>query len=517
VNEQDYFKASKWQLTDDDIKHNAQKYVVLDVETSGLKCHEDDLLSLSVFDPFTGLSFNHYFPLYRKGGLTPEAAEVNGLSEDFLLKHGATHWKQDDVDELVERFGLDKRTILIYTNFDERFVKDYLNTHKLKTKEPLHFFNFKTLACNGGKQGCLKKDFLCFMFGIKGVTDTHTSINDCYLEWELFKKLDGKLLLFVNEAFYFWHDGYMIPASKAKYFANTGKLGFLKEKELKLTPVFSQSVSSLTPFKSLLIDTSVIDGSHLEEALREVLNCKPQQGNLEFVRQNHFKLEWVYDWFDNAEIKLREGVDGSLKLDMPVDQAYEREINRWNKQQNAKLEKTKMAIKPFADYLKHTIFKDEPIIYQELVKRPELNSYGFCDFSSSSAMVEMKSTFDDHTGREFSDQYFAQMYVTSNGRTSYLLVFEKKKLILYLVEFVPYGTVYKRRIKGGVRKHCPRKPPTEKQKAARRLRDKRRRKEVRLAKERKRRGILKRKRTLARKKREALRKQRSTASNEIRD
>lgn len=36
------------------------------------------------------------------------------------------------------------------------------------------------------------------MFGIEGVKEIHSGLNDCKLEWELFKKIDGDFLLVTN-------------------------------------------------------------------------------------------------------------------------------------------------------------------------------------------------------------------------------------------------------------------------------------------------------------------------------
>ena len=83
-----------------------------------------------------------------------------------------------------------------YGGLDFRFIRDYFARHGINGFERLRFFNFKQLICSTGfSDGSLTKDNLCDFFGIEGVTAVHSGIRDCRLEWELFKKLDGRYLL----------------------------------------------------------------------------------------------------------------------------------------------------------------------------------------------------------------------------------------------------------------------------------------------------------------------------------
>ena len=174
------------------ISASPHDYVVLDVETNGLKSKEDDLLSISLFKPDDCSEYDRFLPL----DLNPDVftTEINGIRKRDLKNK--QHLTQEEVDKLVGEFELDQRIILHYGSLDFRFIRDYFDRHNLKGFECLRFFNFKQLICSPGfSDGSLSKDNLCIFFGIDGISDIHSGIRDCKLEWELFKKIDGRYLL----------------------------------------------------------------------------------------------------------------------------------------------------------------------------------------------------------------------------------------------------------------------------------------------------------------------------------
>ena len=83
-------------------------YVVLDVETNGLKSKEDDLLSVSIYKPDDGREYNRFLPLDLNRDVY--TTDINGITKRDLK--GKTHLVQEDVDELFSAFELDRRTIL---------------------------------------------------------------------------------------------------------------------------------------------------------------------------------------------------------------------------------------------------------------------------------------------------------------------------------------------------------------------------------------------------------------------
>ena len=158
-------------------------YVVVDVETNGRRSREHDLLSISLYKPDDGLEFDRFLPLDLNEDVY--TTEINGITKDEL--EGKAHLTQDEVDDLIIRFELDSRTILHYGNIDEIFLRTYFERHGLRGFERMRFYNFKRMVCSSKfSDGSLTKDRLCVAFGIDGVTEVHSGMNDCRLEWKLF-------------------------------------------------------------------------------------------------------------------------------------------------------------------------------------------------------------------------------------------------------------------------------------------------------------------------------------------
>ncbi len=79
--------------------------------------------------------------------------------------------------------------------FDERFMKAYFRRHGLKGMEGVRFFDISTMVHRMGREWGPSKDRLCRALEIHGVTDIHTSPNDCLLERGLFEAMGGGQLL----------------------------------------------------------------------------------------------------------------------------------------------------------------------------------------------------------------------------------------------------------------------------------------------------------------------------------
>ena len=81
-------------------KDLASHYLVLDVETNGLRKARDDLLSISIFDPYSGVCYNRFLPL----DLQPIVltSDINGITTKQL--ESCSHITQQELDELFERF-----------------------------------------------------------------------------------------------------------------------------------------------------------------------------------------------------------------------------------------------------------------------------------------------------------------------------------------------------------------------------------------------------------------------------
>lgn len=182
---------------------DASGYVVMDVETNGLDEERDDLLSISVYVPDEGRTYDRFLPLEMQAALSPDATRVNGISEEDLA--GREPLSQAEVDELLEGWHMGERVVLTFsgTGFDERFLKRYMERHGLSGFARMRFLDIKSLVCRFGERGPrASKDNLCHAFGIGGVRETHTSANDCLLEWRLFQAMGGLPVVVAGDVVY---------------------------------------------------------------------------------------------------------------------------------------------------------------------------------------------------------------------------------------------------------------------------------------------------------------------------
>ncbi len=76
------------------IDTSPESYVVLDVETNGLKSKEDDLLSVSIYKPDDGRECDRFLPLDLNRDVY--TTEINGIIKADL--EGEQHLTQDEVD-----------------------------------------------------------------------------------------------------------------------------------------------------------------------------------------------------------------------------------------------------------------------------------------------------------------------------------------------------------------------------------------------------------------------------------
>ena len=193
-----------------------KKYVVLDVETNGLSSIYDDLLSVSIYKPDDNKILNRFLPLELAKSVY--TTDINGITKKMLKD--AKPFSQEEIDNIIEEFELDKRTILTYGNIDEKFIKNYLKRKKLKGYERMNFYNFKHDIISSSFAGNVTKDNLCRIYGIDNVKEVHSGENDCLLEWQLFKKMNGNKLLVTGNNVYELNSDYIIPASYLSTYPN---------------------------------------------------------------------------------------------------------------------------------------------------------------------------------------------------------------------------------------------------------------------------------------------------------
>lgn len=432
----------------DDLRN---KYIVIDVETNGLRKTKDDLLSISIYDPTTGMCYNRFLPLDQQPMIL--TTFINGIDDKTLDK--ACHMSQDEVDWIYNYFDLNQRTILSYSGgkglFDLDFVVNYLKRHNISGFNDLKSMNIKQKVPPApyGCSGRLTKDNLCEIFGIEGVSKTHTSYNDCILEWKLFEILEQKYVFFIEDSLYKYSPDYIIPFSYL----------FQNEEVLKRANViipdvkgraqeifrFSYPKNKLKEIKKFPTN---ITGITIEHGINTHLNAE-REDNTEFLSKNKSHLQYIGSFGNNLdEIPIMLLDDGMVKAVYKEDQQVVDEVNRVT---NTIIEN----IAPVAEFLKTNIFKNSKIRTQEISVTDDGKVMALCDLSDRKNVVEIKThAIETHNG--FVERKLAtQLYYQSQGRNTYVLsldfethmniksrlnVVDDLQIVLYRVDLEQYDS-----------------------------------------------------------------------------
>lgn len=386
------------------------RYVVLDVETNGLKSKEDDLLSISILKPDDSRTYNRFLPLELNSAVY--TTDINGITKANLKdKQPLT---QAEVDSLFADFELDRRTILHYGALDYRFIRDYFARHNLAGFDRLHFFNFKRLICSTKwSDGSLTKDNFCDFFGIEGVNDVHSGMNDCVLEWELFKKLDGRYLLaritpngpHIGQ----WqlsvlNSGYILPISYLATYANLDRIVERPYICCESTTVYNLEIAG----ELIKRFPSNFSGMTIEHLLDTMLGAT-KEDNSAFLAQNAAKNELLgympsYLHLTPMSFNADGTVTAAHKEDKPLEAAL-----------NATIEELRRQITPLVRFIREVIFHNQPIMSQELAIDNERGILALCDLSSPDAVLEIKTSPCNP------EWHAEQLYYEAHGRTLYLL------------------------------------------------------------------------------------------------
>lgn len=401
-----------------------KKYVVLDVETNGLSSINDDLLSVSIYKPDDEKEYNRFLPLELDNDVY--TTYINGITKKMLKK--AKPYTQEEINELIEEFELDKRTILTYGNIDEKFIKNYLKRKKLTGYEKMKFYNFKRdIISSRFSEGNITKDNLCLLYGIDNVTEVHTGINDCKLEWQLFEKMNGnKLLITSNDVFELKED-YIIPASylttypNFKYCFNEFPKIEISQRVVKKFEIVNRKIKKF--------ETN-ITGMTIEHLINVLLEAE-EIDSYNFLLENKRKLNYIGrlpSIYDNLFVRFNE--DGTISAVNEKDKKIVAEINKTT-------EELKKMINPVIEYIKKSIFKNKKILSQELVISEENKVLALCDLSNEESILEIKTFNRDIEKIKY------QLYYQSKGRNCYILNIDwirnegKLTFIISKVQIVP--------------------------------------------------------------------------------
>ncbi|MGN0287624.1 MAG: exonuclease domain-containing protein [Atopobiaceae bacterium] len=455
-------------------------YLVLDVETNGLKAARDDLLSISIYKPDDGGMYNRFLPLEKQERLNPEATVVNGIKPSDI--RGKKPLTQEEVDSLLEDFEMRERTIVTYggsrgakgRGFDERFLQQYFDDHHLSGMEGLTFLDFKRMVHSGGNMFFpVTKDNLCRAFGIEGVTETHTSENDCILEWKLFEAMDGRDLLVTGGNVFKLNHDYVIPASYLDRFTGLRAYAGVPKRYVNTKEVFRLELTEDATREFLRFPNN-ISGMTVEHLIDAEVHAREVDSRKEIL-ENKSKLEYVGSFLGTAEPILVEKRDegvitlsskelesaaqsvrdaiGPCELADVLDLSAKKggslldqlianlEANEqfeelrhsvehtglssrlarilWQSEVVEAAARANRAIKPelgpLADFLKNLLGPE--ILSQELVINREGGCLALCDLSSERAVVEIKTGVQ---GYDLS-KCVEQLYYQANGRDCYAL------------------------------------------------------------------------------------------------
>lgn len=416
-----------------DINEFKNKYVVIDTETNGLQSKEHDLLSLSIFDPTTGKCYNRFLPLDLQ--IAVHTTDINGITEENLKN--STHITQEELNEIIEYFDLKNKIILYYSAinkpFDYNFIINYCKRHKISGFENLKYENIKELLQSYKKtNGEMTKDNLCEAFNIQGIDTTHSSMNDCLLEWKLFEKIKNNNLVLLNKKIFKYNKGYIVPVS---YLDNLDLLNYANIKTPNIS-AYTEVIYSLSFPKNILksikkFNLSNTTGIALENGISSYLGSV-KQDNIDFIKNNNANLKYIGSLSKTNEPLIEIKEDGSCGLRDNLSEQIKAAFNFYMQMSfgvspeqfcNDVNNVTKIILENMKDclyFIKENIFKNKLIMNQELVVSKDKKVMAICDLSNNESILEIK-TYDVLINGELDKKIARQLYYECKNREIYLL------------------------------------------------------------------------------------------------
>jgi hypothetical protein len=280
--------------------------------------------------------------------------------------------------------------------------------------DSLKFENIKNrIASSSYTTGNLTKDNLCNALGIEGVSEIHSGVNDCYLEWQLFEQFVCDKLLIKNNYIYKFSEDYVIPASyltsfpKLAEFANVDvpKLSYQNSLlyEYYLPPKLTKRIRKFP---------TNISGISIENIINSMIGAK-ECDNRDFLNANNKKLKIIGELpSEYEEIPVIKREDGTLKS---LDPQYEEYIRAVNETSNV----IRSGIAEVIDYIREKIFANKEIRTQEISFTENHRVLALCDLSSDDAVLEIK-TFDIFNSYK-TENVIRQMYYQKGDKELYAM------------------------------------------------------------------------------------------------
>lgn len=399
------------------------KYVVVDVETNGLRKSNDDLLSISIYDPSIGKCYNRLLPL----DLQPMVLTgwINGIKDEDL--EGLRHITQEEIDKIIDFFDLNNKILLSYSGgkgtFDSSFIINYCKRHNLVGFENLHYENIKSNLPSALRdfEGYLTKDNMCKLFKIDGVQKKHTSFNDCLLEWKLFEKIDNQPLFFIDHDLFKYHKEYIVPVSYLNKYPQLIKYANISVPNIvgKSTVMFEYMLPNKALNQVKKFPTN-ITGIALENAISAALNAE-EQDNYPFLSKNKKFLEHI--GFLDCQIKqipVEICDDGTLSS---LDSENEEYIEDVNKVSKVIID----SLSPVFDFIKQNIFRSGKILNQEMAISEDGKVLALCDLSNEECVLEIKTYAISSDNEQIKTSLARQLHYESKGRRTFVLSIDFEK------------------------------------------------------------------------------------------
>lgn len=172
--------------------YDNNKFVVLDIETTGLDPLIDDIIQLGIYES-DGNSYSRYLPLRKSK--TNAAKDINRISDEQLKD--LEDLSQAEVDGIIKQFDLDNTIVMIWSGsnyFDRTFLEIYFKEHNLEGLNHFTFYNAKNFVDDIKYEISItdfSKDNLARIYGIT-YGESHDALVDCKIEKEVINNLLAK-------------------------------------------------------------------------------------------------------------------------------------------------------------------------------------------------------------------------------------------------------------------------------------------------------------------------------------